>query len=78
MRIEIPIYFNSKEQQALADLDIELDDIDWENADIETVVFYNINAITQRSDNNGRTTIHSNGETWVSPLSLKEIEAKIK
>jgi hypothetical protein len=78
MRIEIPIYFNSKEQQALADLDIELDDIDWENADIETVVFYNINAITQRSDNNGSTTIYSNGETWVSPLSLKEIEAKIK
>ena len=77
--ITLPIYFNTDETTSLSDLDI---DYPLSDCEIRDVKFYNIAVLLPMfddlDDNKPYTTIISNGEKFICPLTIKEVEAQIK
>jgi hypothetical protein len=72
MKINLPIFFHTDNTSDLLNLSI---DYKLSDCEIRQVTFYVINAIAPYiEDGKVYTTIHSNGDNFVCPLNIKEVE----
>jgi hypothetical protein len=77
MKATIPIYYHTDETLNLKRLGIQ-EKFKVEEFTIKDVIFYNINAITSDPEDPKESIIYSNGYTFYSPLSVKQVESIIK
>ncbi len=72
MKVQLPIFFHTDNTSDLFNLDVEFKVKD---CSIRQVTFYIINAIAPYfEDGKVYTTIHSNGDNFLCPLSIQEVE----
>jgi uncharacterized membrane protein len=72
----LPIIWHNDDTRTKKDLGI---DFKLEDCDTKEIIFYHINAILPSNDDNDEynyTDIHSNGEYYVCPLPIKEVQQK--
>jgi hypothetical protein len=73
--LKLPIFYNTDETSALDKMGV---DFPLEDCQIRTVIFYHIAAISPYLDGKKEYTyIHSNGDKFICPKPLKEVEALI-
>jgi len=75
--LKLPIYHHAEGSDALAELGIQSNN-NLEDCDVQIVIFYNINAISEYVENDKPySIIHANGSEYVSRLTIKQLEAEI-
>ena len=74
-KLKLPILLNTEQTEIMEEMGIE---VDFNECPVKKMTFYSINA-TIAFFQNGKywTEIHSNGSTFVSPMSEKELEKQI-
>ena len=72
MKIKLPILFLTDDICQLEDLGL---DFNLSDAEIRETTFYNINAVSPYLENGvNYTSIHANGDGFICPLSVEEVE----
>jgi hypothetical protein len=77
MRVDLPIFWNNKDNQILDDLGIETE-VDFKECEVRIVTFYVINLIYKFNNEDEYTVVMSNGESFVCELNKTEVEKLIK
>lgn len=76
MTVDLPIFWNNKDNQLLDDLGIETE-IDFKDCEVRTVTFYNISLIYKFNNENDHTVVMSNGESFICQLPKNKVEQLI-
>ena len=75
MKITLPVLFPSDETRELDALGLTTD---YDQHEHRPFIFYQINGLVEyRAQGKKYTTILSNGDTYICPLPIAEVEAKV-